>query len=293
MSEETGRTIGSGSAAPPPPPSTVPPDPASTVVPEPVGEVPAVWEPEAAEEPDGTAELALSKFRGLWVGVTIFAIVLLFLLIFILQNLAAANVAFLGATVSLPIGVALLLAAICGVLLVAIPGYLRILQLRRVRAPRPAGRADGAPAGRCPAARGRACADVRLWDHPVRHHPPRARRDVRLGRCGRPGAPAHRRRGRGLPQRHRCGRRARRGGAAGVDQVGQLRRCAAVPLRAGHGRARRAAADPRATGAQPRDAGGHAGLRAARRRRLPPGRDGFPARRGGCEARRAGAGRPP
>jgi uncharacterized integral membrane protein len=82
-------------------------------------------------EADAPAQAALSKFRGLWVGVTISAIVLLFLLIFILQNLAVANVTFLGASVSLPIGVALLLAAICGVLLVAIPGYFRILQLRR------------------------------------------------------------------------------------------------------------------------------------------------------------------
>ncbi len=122
MTEDIGRTAGPEPATPP----------AGSPPVEPGRDVPAVLpEPEVAGKADGTAEVALGKFRGLWVGVTISAVVLLFLLIFILQNLAAADVTFLGATASLPIGVALLLAAICGVLLVAIPGYLRILQLRR------------------------------------------------------------------------------------------------------------------------------------------------------------------
>jgi hypothetical protein len=44
----------------------------------------------------------------------------------------------------LPVGVALLLAAIAGVLLVAIPGSLRIIQLRRAAAAARPGRVDGA-----------------------------------------------------------------------------------------------------------------------------------------------------
>jgi uncharacterized integral membrane protein len=55
----------------------------------------------------------------------------LFLLIFILQNGQRVKVSFLGIDGQLPLGVALLLAAACGVLLVAIPGTGRILQLRR------------------------------------------------------------------------------------------------------------------------------------------------------------------
>jgi uncharacterized integral membrane protein len=58
------------------------------------------------------------------------AFVLLLLLIFILQNGQRAEVAFLGAHGHLPMGVALLLAAIFGVLLVALPGTARIIQLR-------------------------------------------------------------------------------------------------------------------------------------------------------------------
>lgn len=75
--------------------------------------------------------VARSRTGGLWMGLTFSAVVLLVLLIFIMQNLATIQVRFLGLTGSLPIGVALLLAAVAGLLLVAIPGGLRILQLRR------------------------------------------------------------------------------------------------------------------------------------------------------------------
>lgn len=73
-----------------------------------------------------------TRVSGLWIGVTLSAVLLLFLLIFIVQNLEPARIRFLGADGTLPVGVALLFAAALGVLLVAIPGYLRILQLRRL-----------------------------------------------------------------------------------------------------------------------------------------------------------------
>jgi len=52
-------------------------------------------------------------------------------LVFILQNDNSVQISFFALDGVLPLGVALLLAAIAGVLLVAIPGSLRILQLRR------------------------------------------------------------------------------------------------------------------------------------------------------------------
>ncbi|MBN1171414.1 MAG: LapA family protein [Micromonosporaceae bacterium] len=58
------------------------------------------------------------------------ALVFLLLLIFILQNGQRAQISFLGAHGYLPMGIALLLAVIFGVLLVAIPGTARIMQLR-------------------------------------------------------------------------------------------------------------------------------------------------------------------
>jgi uncharacterized integral membrane protein len=65
-----------------------------------------------------------------WLALTLFAIVLLVLLVFILQNGRRADIAFFGAHWHLPLGVALLLAAVFGNLLVLIPGTARILQLR-------------------------------------------------------------------------------------------------------------------------------------------------------------------
>ncbi|MEV6495658.1 lipopolysaccharide assembly protein LapA domain-containing protein [Actinoplanes sp. NPDC051633] len=71
-----------------------------------------------------------SRTGGLWVAAVAFAAVLLLLLIFVLQNGQRADVSFLGIHGKLPLGVALLLAAVFGVLLVALPGTARIVQLR-------------------------------------------------------------------------------------------------------------------------------------------------------------------
>ncbi|HEX4704929.1 MAG TPA: lipopolysaccharide assembly protein LapA domain-containing protein [Pseudonocardiaceae bacterium] len=78
-----------------------------------------------------TKQVKRTRISGLWVGVTLAAVVLLVLLVFIIQNGQSVRISFFGAGLQLPLGVALLLAAICGVLLVAIPGYARIIQLRR------------------------------------------------------------------------------------------------------------------------------------------------------------------
>ena len=92
-----------------------------------IPESPTVPTPTAAKDP----ALAHTRTGGLWTGLILSAIVLIFLLIFILQNLDVVAISFLGFAFSLPVGVALLLAAVAGLLLVAIPGGLRILQLRR------------------------------------------------------------------------------------------------------------------------------------------------------------------
>jgi len=57
-------------------------------------------------------------------------LVLLLLLIFILQNGARVTIQFFGADPTLPLGVALLLAAVLGALLVALVGVARVVQLR-------------------------------------------------------------------------------------------------------------------------------------------------------------------
>ena len=56
--------------------------------------------------------------------------VILLLLIFILQNDEQVEVALFGANPDLPLGVALLLAAVLGALIVALLGTARVVQLR-------------------------------------------------------------------------------------------------------------------------------------------------------------------
>ncbi|GAA5159990.1 hypothetical protein GCM10023321_41880 [Pseudonocardia eucalypti] len=93
-------------------------------------EGPATVVPESEREPD--LEIKHTRISGLWTGIILSAVVLVLLLVFIVQNIEPARIRFFGAEGSMPIGVALLFAAALGVLLVAIPGYLRILQLRRL-----------------------------------------------------------------------------------------------------------------------------------------------------------------
>ena len=71
-----------------------------------------------------------TRTSGIWVAVGFFAVILLLLLIFILQNGTDVSVSYLGMHGHLPLGVALLLAAVSGVLLVVLAGAARISQLR-------------------------------------------------------------------------------------------------------------------------------------------------------------------
>ena len=85
----------------------------------------------APVKPLPDVKLPGGRISGVWVALTLSAVVLVFLLIFIVQNNVDVPIRFLGMAGTLPLGVALLFAAALGVLLVAIPGYGRILQLRR------------------------------------------------------------------------------------------------------------------------------------------------------------------
>jgi len=80
--------------------------------------------------PPAARRVRPSRLGGLWIALTSGAVVLLLLLIFILENNQEVGIAYFGAHGHLPLGVALLLAAILGILLVVIPGGGRMLQLR-------------------------------------------------------------------------------------------------------------------------------------------------------------------
>jgi len=128
-----------GDEVPPPPEAPILPGAAypaeESAAPEIAGpEQPVTAPPAAAEPPPAAPPLKIKRTRtsGLWVAVGFFAVILLLLLIFILQNGKQVSVNYLGAHGHLPLGVALLLSAVCGVLLVVLAGAARISQLRAV-----------------------------------------------------------------------------------------------------------------------------------------------------------------
>ena len=91
-------------------------------------------QPGAAQQAAGPSRhraLRRTRTGGVWVGLALSAVVLLLLLIFILENEQRVDIAYFGAHGHLPLGVALLLAAVAGALLALIPGTVRIIQLRR------------------------------------------------------------------------------------------------------------------------------------------------------------------
>jgi lipopolysaccharide assembly protein A len=111
-----------GPPQPATPPQQAPPQPATP----PQQAAP----PAAAPPPLPQHRIKRTRTGGIWVAVGFFAVILLLLLIFILQNNTDVSVSYLGMHGHLPLGVALLLAAVCGVLLVVLAGTARIGQLR-------------------------------------------------------------------------------------------------------------------------------------------------------------------
>lgn len=77
------------------------------------------------------AKVKRTRLGGAWVFLVLGAALLVLLLVFILMNSHRVEVNFYGAHVTAPLGIALLLAAALGVLLVVVPGGGRILQLKR------------------------------------------------------------------------------------------------------------------------------------------------------------------
>lgn len=85
-------------------------------------------------QPSASADVKEVKFTraaALWTAVIIGLLILIVLLIFIAQNTESAEFAFLGWHWSLPLGVAILGAAVCGGLLTVAVGTVRLFQLRK------------------------------------------------------------------------------------------------------------------------------------------------------------------
>lgn len=92
--------------------------------------------PSAAQVPPVTAAptsetVRFTRAAAVWSALTVGMLILIVLLIFIAQNTTQARFTFLGAHWNLPLGVAILLAAVCGGLITVLAGTARIFQLRR------------------------------------------------------------------------------------------------------------------------------------------------------------------
>jgi uncharacterized integral membrane protein len=139
----------------------VPPAAGTGPPPAPPAAAPAATAPPAAAPPVTAAVprqhvVRRTRLGGAWFGFAVGAVILILLLVFILENGHKVDISFFGAHGHLPLGVALLLAAALGILLVVIPGSGRIIQLRRtarrhrkadVKATAAAPAAPPAPAG--------------------------------------------------------------------------------------------------------------------------------------------------
>ncbi|MCB1264885.1 MAG: DUF1049 domain-containing protein [Mycobacterium sp.] len=94
---------------------------------------PAVAEPGTGGLPGEQAQdVKFTRAAALWSSLILGFLILIVLLIFIAQNTAATPFTFLSWHWSLPLGVAILLAAVCGGLITALVSAARMFQLRRV-----------------------------------------------------------------------------------------------------------------------------------------------------------------
>jgi uncharacterized integral membrane protein len=113
-------------------------DPSPGREPEPYGPpnpgppVPGDYEP-ADRTPPAAPQSAVrfTRAAALWSSLIAGFVILILLLVFILQNTDSASIDFFAWEWNLPVGVAILLAAVCGGLLTVAVGSARIIQLRR------------------------------------------------------------------------------------------------------------------------------------------------------------------
>lgn len=99
-------------------------------VPEPPAEIEAPEPTEPAAQAHAKKKVESSFAGGTWVALIIGALLLILLLIFILQNQQQVEITMFTGHFTFPAGVAFLLAAITGALIMAMVGGVRMFQLR-------------------------------------------------------------------------------------------------------------------------------------------------------------------
>ena len=106
------------SMSPDPPPGTPPPAPLDS-------------DPSPSVRAKPESAVRFTRAAALWSALITGFVILIVLLVFIMQNTDSTTIHFFGWAGSLPVGVAILLAAVCGGVLTFAVGTARIVQLRR------------------------------------------------------------------------------------------------------------------------------------------------------------------
>jgi uncharacterized integral membrane protein len=93
---------------------------------------PVAADPQYGNPPaEHVQDVKFTRAAALWTSLILGFLILIVLLIFITQNTASTPFTFLSWHWNLPLGVAILLAAVCGGLITALVSAARMFQLRR------------------------------------------------------------------------------------------------------------------------------------------------------------------
>jgi uncharacterized integral membrane protein len=104
-------------------PAAAPSQPPQETTPDVATPAPSTTQPESA--------VKFTRAAALWSALIVGFVVLILLLVFIMQNTDSTTIHLFAWQWNLPVGVAILLAAVCGGLVTVLAGTSRILQLRR------------------------------------------------------------------------------------------------------------------------------------------------------------------
>ena len=91
---------------------------------------PADTTPSEPSSPATRRPPRVTRASAAWVATAVALLLLILLIVFILENSTKVEVQFLGLSGTIPLGMALLVAAVGGGVVVAIAGVARITQLR-------------------------------------------------------------------------------------------------------------------------------------------------------------------
>ncbi len=86
--------------------------------------------PSLEEVPPTPGAPPLTRASAVWVATGVALLLLILLIVFVLQNSTKVEVHFLSLSGTIPLGMALLIAAVGGGVVVAIAGIARVTQLR-------------------------------------------------------------------------------------------------------------------------------------------------------------------